>query len=255
MHDRRLNVHPLPSLVTADALVGSTVIVIDVLRATSTICQAIASGATEVVPFLEIEEALAAADKAGRTKVVLGGERGGRRIEGFDLGNSPPEYTPAAVGGNRVFLSTTNGTRALHHAKLARRVVIGSFLNFSAVVRAVAREQQIDILCAGTDGQMTEEDLLAAGAIANRLRELSKGRLRRNKSAASFSHGWRMMQKGTERSSRSIVNVLLGNMRASRGGQNLSEIGLGHDVDYCARIDALDVVPELDIATWRIRSV
>src|SRR5262249_9257456 len=100
MHHRRLAVHPLPSLVEASVLAGSTVVVIDLLRATSTICQALASGATEVVPFLEVDEALAAAAKApDREKIVLGGERGGRRIAGFDLGNSPTEYTPAAVGG------------------------------------------------------------------------------------------------------------------------------------------------------------
>src|SRR6188768_1522893 len=103
MFEDHIRVHNLPGDVDARELAGSTVIVIDLLRATTTICQALASGATEVVPFREIDEALAAAAKVGRDQVVLGGERGGLRIAGFDLGNSPKEYTPEAVGGRRVF--------------------------------------------------------------------------------------------------------------------------------------------------------
>ena len=101
---------------------------------------------------------------------MLGGERRGKRIEGFDLGNSPAEYTPEAVGGRRVFITTTNGTRALHHARLARRVVVGAFVNLSAVVASVRDEPRVDILCAGTDGSETREDILAAGAIVEHAR-------------------------------------------------------------------------------------
>ena len=129
---QELRVHNLPELVDEADLAGSTVVVVDLLRASTTICQALASGAVEVVPFLTIEKTLAAAAK-NRPSVVLGGERGGRRINGFDLGNSPAEYTPAAVGGRRVLLTTTNGTRALHHARLADRIVVGAMVNRSAV--------------------------------------------------------------------------------------------------------------------------
>jgi 2-phosphosulfolactate phosphatase len=253
MHDRRLNVHPLPALVAESALAGGTTVVIDLLRATSTICQALASGAVEVVPFLEVDEALSAAAKApDRENIVLGGERGGRRIEGFDLGNSPTEYTPRAVGGKRVFITTTNGTRALHHAKLARRVVIGSLLNLSAVVVAVEKESQVDVLCAGTDGRVTGEDLLAAGAIASRLGELSKARLPTNDSAASAANYWAKVQNLAELSDRSVTDELLIILRGSCGGQNLIEIGMARDVDYCAQIDRLHVLPELDLSEWRI---
>src|SRR5215218_3513126 len=117
MPSHYLRVHKLPQAVDREELVGSTVVVVDLLRATSTICQALAAGATEVVPFLEVSQALEAAEKHGRRDIVLGGERGGKRIDGFDLGNSPAEYTPATVGGRRVFFTTTNGTRALDHAR------------------------------------------------------------------------------------------------------------------------------------------
>src|SRR5688572_1438332 len=120
MTDQQLSVYNLPREVVEEDLSGSVVIVIDLLRASSTICQAIASGAREVVPFLEVEETLAAAEKAGRSQLVLGGEREGGKIAGFDVGNSPYEYTEEVVGGWHVFFTTTNGTRALHHSRKAR---------------------------------------------------------------------------------------------------------------------------------------
>src|SRR3954465_15695727 len=106
MSNHHLHVHKLPQAVDERELAGSTVIVIDLLRATSTICQALASGAREVVPFLEIKDALAAAETAGRENVVLGGERSGGKIPGFDVGNSPAEYTPDLVASKRVFITT-----------------------------------------------------------------------------------------------------------------------------------------------------
>ena len=168
MPDHRLDVHPLPKLVAENALAGSTVVVIDLLRASTTICQALANGAAEVVPYLEIADAQVAASAApDGEEIVLGGERGGQRIDGFDLGNSPAEYTRKAVAGKRVFLTTTNGTRALNHARLARRILVGSFVNLSAVADSIRDESRIDLLCAGTGGEETREDLLAAGALVD----------------------------------------------------------------------------------------
>src|SRR5688572_1010188 len=105
----KLNVHFLPSHVPEPRLAGSMVIVIDLLRASSTICEALASGATCVVPLLEVDETKAAAGKYDRSEIVLGGERHGKVIDGFDLGNSPLEYTPHAVSGKTVLFTTTNG--------------------------------------------------------------------------------------------------------------------------------------------------
>src|SRR4051812_11326826 len=119
MQEHHLNVYNLPQEADGRELSGSVVVVIDVLRATSTICQALASGAREVVPFVEIGDAIAAANRAGRKNVILGGERRGILIDGFDLGNSPSEYTPIVIQGRPVFITTTNGTRALQHARLA----------------------------------------------------------------------------------------------------------------------------------------
>lgn len=225
---------------------------IDVLRATTTICEAIAAGATEVVPFREIEEARAAAEKAGRHKVVLGGERGGVRIEGFDLGNSPAEFTPQVVAGKSVYMTTTNGTQAMHHAHQAARIVIGAIVNLSAVVESVMREPRIDILCAGTDGHETAEDLLAAGAIIERLMVTPLADWVQNDAAQAAVREWRAVVEESQRTSRSIETQLAETFRNSLGGRNCIATGNGADLRACAKIDHVSSAPELDTKNWRI---
>jgi 2-phosphosulfolactate phosphatase len=254
MHDHRLDVHPLPKLVAENALAGSTVVVIDLLRASTTICQALAAGAAEVVPFLEVADAMAAAEATDRDTIVLSGERGGRRIQGFDLGNSPAEFTPKAVGGRRVFLTTTNGTRALNHARLAQRVIVGSFVNLSAVADSIRSEVRIDILCAGTDGEVTREDLLAAGAMIDAICFSDVGARQMNESAAAARSDWRQMCESARVAGQNVSKRLAIEFRDTLGGRNLLSIGMDRDLVDCAQIDALDVVPELDIPAWRIRA-
>src|SRR5262245_39532454 len=126
MPGRQIDVFLLPALVEPAALAGKTAVVIDVLRATTTIVQALATGAKEIVPLQEVDEARRLAEKLGEG-AILGGERGGVLIPGFDLGNSPAEYTAAKVAGKTVVFTTTNGTRALQRCKMAERVLIGAF--------------------------------------------------------------------------------------------------------------------------------
>jgi 2-phosphosulfolactate phosphatase len=252
MNRHELNVHNLPRDVAEAELAGSVVVVIDLLRATSTICQAIALGASEVIPCLEIEDALAAADAAGRSNVVLGGERKGGKIPGFDLGNSPSEYTPEAVRGRKVIITTTNGTRALHHARLARRILVGAFMNLSAVIASIEDERRVDILCAGTDGGSTREDILAAGAVADGLARASDGRWQMSGAATLARNEWLAVVKNAQAAGRPINEQLAIELRDTQGGRNLLGINLGHDLVDCAQIDRLNVVPELDVAKWRI---
>jgi 2-phosphosulfolactate phosphatase len=253
MSDDHLRVHGLPHEISERDLQDCTVIVIDLLRATTTICQALASGARDVVPFREIDETLAAAAKAGRSRVVLGGERGGKRIEGFDLGNSPAEYTPEAVRGRRVFITTTNGTQALYHARLARRVVVGALVNLSVVVASVKDEPRIDILCAGTNGQETREDILAAGAIVHRLCQTPDAHDHQLNDAAVFADAeWSLLVTKAKLAGRTAEEELTVQLRDTLGGRNLIEVGLERDLAECAQIDRLNNVPEVDVNTWRI---
>ena len=254
MPDHYLRVHKLPQAVDEKELSGSTVIVIDLLRATSTICQALASGAREVVPFLEIDDALAAAKGTDRAGIVLGGERRGGKIPGFDIGNSPAEYTSQVVEGKRVFITTTNGTRAMHHARLASRVVLGSFLNLSAVVESIKDEASIDILCAGTDGGETGEDILAAGSIVHSLCHVDGASSNQeiNESAATAGAAWGLLNAKANRANRPICDELARALRDTAGGRNLIGIGLDQDIVDCAQIDRYSIVPELDLKAWRI---
>jgi 2-phosphosulfolactate phosphatase len=247
-----LNVHRLPRDVAEAELGGCVVIVIDLLRASSTICQAIASGASEVVPFLEVEETLTAAEKAGRSQVVLGGERNGGKIPGFDVGNSPSEYTAERVGGRRVFFTTTNGTRALHHARKARRILVGAFVNLSAVVASVKDAPLVEILCAGTGGKETREDILAAGAIAHRLTDGKDNSAKLNDTAKSALGQWQAVIDAAEAGNRALAEQVAIELRDTQGGRNLLGIGLDRDLVDCAQIDRLNVVPRLDVTRWRI---
>jgi 2-phosphosulfolactate phosphatase len=249
---RQLDVYLLPALVEPEALAGKTVVVIDVLRATTTIIHALAAGATRVVPCLEIEEARNKASEIGTSasarsdrSVVLGGERGGLPIKGFDLGNSPAEYTRERVAGKIVVFTTTNGTRAMQRCSQANRVLIGAFVNFSAVCRELAGEQDIAMICAGTDGHVTREDTLLAGAIVDDLAR--SGNRQPNDQALLAVDAWHAAV-------RLMTDRPLGLMlRDSRGGRNLIELGQENDIDLASQMDKFDLVAELDLAQWSIR--
>ena len=144
---------------------GRTVVVADVLRATSTMIAAVASGARAVYPVASIEEAIQLAQRLGRAETVLSGERRCLPIEGFDLGNSPREFTPAQVQGRAVVMSTTNGTGALLAASPGARVLVGALVNRAAVVREVAGAAELVIVCAGREGRFALEDALFAALL------------------------------------------------------------------------------------------
>lgn len=241
---REVDVYLLPALVEPADLTGKTAVVIDVLRATTTIVHALAAGAVEVAPCQEVDEARRLKEQIGEM-AVLGGEREGLLISGFDFGNSPSEYTPARVRGKSLIFTTTNGTRALQRCRHARRVLIGAFVNFSALCRELAGESQIALVCAGTDGHVTREDTLLAGAIVEDLYKSSRAKL--NDQAEIAADAW-------QTAVRLMTDRPLGmTLRASRGGQNLIEIGQENDIDLAANIDKFDRVPELDLTTWRIQ--
>ncbi len=255
---RSLRVHVHPSRVEPAALAGGVVIVIDALRASVTITSALASRATRVVPVLSVDEALRArragegsspelrARPAGEDpSPLLGGERGGILIPGFDLDNSPQSYTLERVAGRTIVFTTTNGTAALLHARQADRVLVGSFANLSAVCDAVAEDPRpVHILCAGTRDEISMDDCLPAGAMTENL--VARGRLLLSDDSARLC---RLAWLGV----RALPGGIAQAMRESRGGRNLVRLGLGHEVDFCATPDTLGIVPVFDAARGEIR--
>jgi len=250
----QLAVHYLPQFVSESDLAGSTIVVVDLLRASTTICHALASGAKCVVPCLEIAETWTRAKQFSRDQIVLGGERGGERIEGFDLGNSPADYTADQVFGRTVLFTTTNGTKALAHARLASRVLIGAAANRAALAEAIAAAPQIDILCAGTNGQVTREDILAAGAICDRLiAQTSPDHWQTNQWAESAMGEWQELLTLAQAEGRTPSEQLALELRVTTGGMNLLELGYDSDLVLCAQLDTLGVVPELDLGSGELR--
>jgi 2-phosphosulfolactate phosphatase len=210
-----------------EAGAAPTGLVIDVIRATSTICQALAAGYGRVFCVAEVEDARSLREALGDG--VLGGERNAVRIPGFDLGNSPREYQVSA--GETLILSTTNGTRAVvAAAQRCERVFVASLLNLASVVEA-AREvgEDVIVVCAGVQGTLALDDAFVAGRIVELL---DWERTDAAEAAARLARTW----SGAEEA-----------FRASRSGRNLLENApeLEPDLPFCARESVLDVVPRL----------
>lgn len=151
---------------------GTAAVVIDVLRATTTAVTALAHGASSVVARTDVEEAFAArAELEGRGEnPLLGGERGGFKVPGFDLGNSPREYEGGVVRGRPLVLCTSNGTAALERCRPAARLYAASFLNAEATAAAVTRHvDPVTLCCAGKEGAPALEDVCCAGRVATLL--------------------------------------------------------------------------------------
>ena len=232
-----------------------TAVVIDVLRATSTMIGALAAGAEAIYPVVSVEDAIKLVTSLGRAgprtpragghaergETLLAGERRGLAIEGFDLGNSPPEFTAAAVAGKRVVMSTTNGTAALVAASGAERVLVAAFVNLAAVVAAVEGAERLAVVCAGRDGRFSIDDALCAGMLVSRLADRLGGALEledAGRAALALASSYAP-----------DVDFLL----HSASGAALAAIGLEEDVRWCARADVFDLVPELSDRVIRSR--
>ncbi len=251
----RLDVYAVPSLVAPEELTGVTAVVIDVLRATTTILYAFEAGVREVIPCLEIDEARRTADSMPRAQVVLGGERGGLAIEGFDLGNSPLEYDADVVNGKTLVMTTTNGTRAMGACRTAETVLIGAFVNAAALAERLTGSTNIALVCAGSGGDVTRDDVLFAGLMVDRLQRRSATAYRLNAQAITAQENWLAavpapMAVGTERMPPSL---LADQLRKGLAGQRLVSIGMEDDLYAAARLDRFDFVPELETQTFRIR--
>lgn len=166
---RKIEVCLTPALIDLYSIEDSIVVVIDILRATSSIVYGIDNGATAIIPVAQVEDCLAYSEKG----YLLAAERNGEVVKGYDFGNSPFSYTAEKVSGKTVVLTTTNGTKALHLARKASKVVIGSFLNLNALCDWLkTQDKNVLLLCAGWKDQFNLEDTLFAGAVLHELRSL-----------------------------------------------------------------------------------
>jgi 2-phosphosulfolactate phosphatase len=247
----RIDVYLLPQLAPAGALREKTVVVIDVLRATTTMVSALANGASGILPCLEVEEARR---KAGETRgAVLGGERAGLPLEGFDLGNSPADYQAERVANRTVVFTTTNGTRAIRACAGASRLLMAALVNRHAVSRQMAQERQVAIVCAGTRGEISSEDVLLAGALLETLSELG-GAFSDGDAGGGNDQAW--LARSAWRNLHDAAGNLRGlsqALRQSRGGRNLANLGMHGDIDFAAQLDRFEIVPELDTRDGLIR--
>lgn len=231
----RLDVAFTPAELAGGAVAGRTVVVIDVLRATSTMVEALANGARGVFPVETVADAARLAQGIGREAALLCGERKCVRIEGFDLGNSPLEFTPERVAGRQLVMSTTNGTAALAAVAGAKQVLIGSLLNVGAVADELVAEADdgIVLVCAGREKRFAMEDALCAGALALLLREKTGRRRSWSDSAIAAAHLAR-------RDLPHVGRVL----RRCAAGRQLIELGFEADVEFCAAVDRYAIVPK-----------
>jgi 2-phosphosulfolactate phosphatase len=222
----------LPCQMQACHLEGRAVVVFDVLRATTTIVTALAAGARELRVFDSLDSARVAAQAWAEPKVLCG-EKNCLPPPGFDLGNSPGDFAAGRVLGKTIFMSTTNGTHAIVAARGARLRFAAALLNSAAMAQALSRMRlAATLLCAGTNGQVAPEDVLGAGAVIDRLQKM--GQIQLSESGAEALQLFR----GAGRD-------LVGFLRNTQGGRNVLDAGLSADIDFAARLDALDLVAEV----------
>ena len=223
-----------PSLLPFHNLTQKTVVVADILRATTTVTFALANGARDVTPVLTTDDAFQFAQDS--SDVVIGGERQGLRVEGFALGNSPLQYTKDAVADRSIVLTTTNGTRALLGCRSAKRVLIGSFLNLQSVIKDVMQTaRDVVFVCAGKEGGFCLEDTVFAGACVDSLKSLS------DEGKASFEFTDAAEAAGSLYRDYSLD--LIGMLNNCCHGKSLARIGFGGDLEFCAQINLVDILP------------
>lgn len=232
----RVEVVPLPSQLRAEHLRDRSVVVFDVLRATTSMVAALANGAERIVVFGSLDAArhAAAQPQDPPSARLLCGEANCLKPAGFDLGNSPGGFTSGLVAGKGIYMSTTNGTRAIVAARGAAVVFAAALVNASATARHLALlARDVTLLCAGTERQLAPEDMMGAGAVAEILDRLTSIKFigDRAHTALRAFHGAR--------------DHLEASLRDTQGGRNIIRAGLSPDIEFAARLDVFDLVVQI----------
>jgi 2-phosphosulfolactate phosphatase len=230
---RKIRFYQAADDVNGENVKGSIAVVADVLRATSTITTALYNGCDYVIPAKAVEDARIIAQDFERKKIILGGERKGQKIDGFDFGNSPQEYTPDAVKNKVVITTTTNGTKALVHAANAEHTLVLSFLNMSAVVDFILKTQaDVSAVAAGIYGDFSIEDSICCGYLIDQLVLKAPRDFELDDAAEKI---WHLTQD--------YKNDIEKLLRDSPHGEFLDNLGYASDLPVCAQLDACPIVP------------
>lgn len=225
---RQLNVCLSPANLPSYTLENSVVVVIDIFRASSSICYGIANGAKAIIPVSSIEECLSYQESG----FLLAAERNGRVVEGFEIGNSPFSYSEEKVKGQSIVLTTTNGTRALKESLAADDIIVASFLNLSAVsIWLEKQSKDIVLLCAGWKNEFSLEDTLFAGSLVEKL---NSDVFSLNDSAIAAEDLYKIAK-----------NDLSGYLKKSSHSQRLKELNIEKDIAFCLQIDTITAIPIL----------
>tara|TARA_Y100000385_G_scaffold100687_1_gene104039 strand:- start:1493 stop:2188 length:696 start_codon:yes stop_codon:yes gene_type:complete len=210
-----------------DSIEKKIVVVIDILRATSTITTIIDHGAKALIAVVDEANAL----KYKNEDYLIGGERNGETISGFDFGNSPFHYKKNLVKDQTIILTTTNGTKCIEMSSNASDVVIGSFLNLSAVANYLKnKDKDVVLFCAGWKDKVNLEDSLFAGALAQKLTN------------AELDDSTLLCMKAYENRKEDLFETL----KKSNHFNRLKNKGVVNDIKYCCNMDITDVVPKLN---------
>jgi len=218
-----------PALLPLFDIENSVVVVIDVFRATSSICYGIENGAKAIIPVSQVEECAAYQGM----DYLLAAERDGEVVDGFDFGNSPFSYIKQKVSGKTIVLTTTNGTHAIHMSKRAKRIVIGSFLNLSSLCNWLkTQEYSILLLCAGWKNKFNLEDTMLAGAIVYQLK----------------AEGYKLDDAGIAAEDLYILakDDLSAYLKKTSHSERLKKLGIEKDIEFCLNVDIVTTIPVLE---------
>jgi 2-phosphosulfolactate phosphatase len=228
---KSLHVCLTPALLPLFNVEDYIVVVIDIFRATSSICYGIENGAEAIIPVSQVEECAAYREKG--LDYLLAAERDGSVVEGFDFGNSPFSYTKEKVDGKTIVLTTTNGTHALHLSRAAKKIAIGSFLNLTSLSNWLkTQNENILLVCAGWKNNFNLEDTLFAGAVIEQLKNeafvLDDAAIAAND----------LFQIGK--------NDITQYLKKTSHGERLKKLGIEKDIEFCLQIDLTTAIPVLE---------
>jgi len=218
--------------ITEGKIENKIAVVIDMFRATSVIVTALSNGCREVIPYLTIEETLEYAKTLNREDYILGGERRAVKIDGFDLSNSPLEYTESVIKNKTVLMTTTNGTRTLTKSTSAKKILIAAMINAKAVAKELINlNEDVVIINAGTNGNFSMDDYICSGYIINEMLKADK-----NLELTDISKTANIIYEGN--------TDIISYVKEATHYSVMKSLELDEDIEYCIKKSITDIVPE-----------